>query len=550
MYKPKKHIRLSSLFQAPKLADIRSLFTEGSKAKGCTVELPWVNKRTGVNYSLTVRAEISGGQPMWTLYEGEGQKSRVVWSSPFEDVDLLYDVLTLSIPEEALPLGTRETSKPDPEKIKEAESYKANAAEDANAQLLTPKQPASFYEEGLLKEEELETYKRAESKRAAELERERKREELVAKEIAAQEKLKAEKNKDKDEKQSEQAPQAPPPHPGAPYPPPPYPPPYPYAVPGQMYPGYPPGYVPPPYPYYPGYPPGYYPYPVPAPGQPMPPAPPIPPAQPYPAGTVGMGSGQYPIPGQYETAGQLPAFEPQPPTAKVELGLKLGQFLVEAGLVPQPTVDAALQLQDLVRSGKLPTQKAAEAVRRAHIRGGEVDPALTASRDVQTYSVQGNAPPLGQILVEAAILRGPVLRSVLQLQQKVRSSAITQDEAFDILYKEVFGVGKEKKAAKAMGDFTEKESEDALILLKVAGLLSDFDIESARKVALKHQSNVLKILKTSGKLDEFTVEASVKLANLVDGNKFKPDQAVIALHFCQRSRVSLEDALKELGWQI
>lgn len=541
MYKPKKHIRLSSLFQAPKLADIRTLFTEGSKAKGCTVELPWVNKRTGINYSLTVRAEISGGQPMWTLYEGEGQKSRVVWSSPFEDVDLLYDVLTLSIPEEALPLGTRETPKPDPEKIREAESRQAYAAEDANAQLLTPKQPASFYEEGLLKEEELETYKRAESKRAAEEERERKREELVAKEIAAQEKLKAEKNKDKekDEKQSDQAPQAPPPHPGMPYG---QPVPYPY------YPGYPPGYVPPPYPYYPGYPPGYYPYP--APGQAMPPIPPMPPAQPYPAGTVGMGSGQYPIPGQYETAGQLPAFEPQPPAAKVELGLKLGQFLVEAGLVPQPTVDAALQLQDLVRSGKLPTQKAAEAVRRAHIRGGEVDPALTASRDVQTYSVQGNAPPLGQILVEAAILRGPVLRSVLQLQQKVRAGAITQDEAFDVLYKEVFGVGKEKKAEKAAGEFSEKESEDALILLKVAGLLSDFDIESGRKVALKHNSSVLKILKTSGKLDEFTVEASVKLAKLVDANKFKPDQAVIALHFCQRSRVSLEDALKELGWQI
>ncbi len=538
MYKPKKHIRLSSLFQAPKLADIRTLFTEGSKAKGCTVELPWVNKRTGINYSLTVRAEISGGQPMWTLYEGEGQKSRVVWSSPFEDVDLLYDVLTLSIPEEALPLGTRETPKPDLEKIKEAESHQAAAA-DTNPQLLTPKQPASFYEEGLLKEEELETYKRAQSKRAAEEEKERKRDEMVAKEIAAREKEK------ESEKEKDQAPQTPPPYPGAtPYGPPPYPPPYPYAVPGQMYPGYPPGFVPPPYPYYPGYPPGYYPYPVQ--GQPMPP---VPPAQPYPAGTVGMGSGQYPIPGQYETTGQLPAFEPQPPAAKVELGLKLGQFLVEAGLVPQPTVDAALQLQDLVRSGKLPTQKAAEAVRRAHIRGGEVDPALTASRDVQTYAVQGNAPPLGQILVEAAILRGPVLRSVLQLQQKVRASAITQDEAFDVLYKEVFGVGKEKKAAKAAGEYSDKESEDALILLKVAGLLSDFDIESARKVALKHNSNVLKILRTSGKLDEFTVEASVKLAKLVDDNKFKPDQAVIALHFCQRSRVSLEDALKELGWQ-
>lgn len=539
MYKPKKHIRLSSLFQAPKLSDIRNLFTEGSKAKGCTVELPWVNKRTNVNYSLTVRAEMSGGQPMWTLYEGEGPKSRVVWSSPFEDVDLLYDVLTLSIPEEALPLGTKTERAEEPAPSSRAE--KSSEVETANAQLLTPKQPASFYEEGLLKEEELETYKRKEARKAAERE--------------AEEKAERERREARTAKESPAAPQAPtqeptpqapaqPPAGAPPYPPPPYG--YP-PVPGQMYPGYPPGYAPPPYPYYPGYPPYNYPY---------PPVPPLPPGGPYPAGTVPMGYGQPPVPGQsqIDSTGQFQV-QPQPqpqPTAKTELGLKLGQFLVEAGLVPQPTVDAALQLQDLVRSGKLPTSKAAEAVRRAHIRGGEVDPTLTASPDAQTYSVQGNAPPLGQILVEAAILRGPVLRSVLQLQQKVRSGSITQDEAFDVLYKEVFGVGreKEKSGKKAEEKVDQKGDEDALIILKVAGLLSDFDIESARKVSVKHSSSVLKILKTSGKLDDFTVDASVKLARLVDQNKFKPDQAVIALHFCQRSRVSLDDALKELGWKI
>lgn len=537
MYKPKKHIRLSSLFQAPKLSDIRNLFTEGGKAKGCTVELPWVNKRTNVNYSLTVRAEMSGGQPMWTLYEGEGPKSRVVWSSPFEDVDLLYDVLTLSIPEEALPLGKSEKESAPAKEPVRAES--SHAVDSANAQLLTPKQPASFYEEGLLKEEELETYKRKEARKAAEREsEERDRAERIAQERIAQEK------KDQAASAPESAPApAPqtPPVPGAPYGAPPY---YPYAPPpGQMYPGYPPGYVPPPYPYYPGYPPYNYPY---------PPAPPMPPGAPYPAGTVPMGYGQPPVPGQIESTGQFPMQPPPAPTAKTELGLKLGQFLVEAGLVPQPTVDAALQLQDLVRSGKLPTSKAAEAVRRAHIRGGEVDPALTASPDAQTYSVAGNAPPLGQILVEAAILRGPVLRSVLQLQQKVRSGSITQDEAFDVLYKEVFGVGKEKAEKSKKGDDAKEKpaSEDALIILKVAGLLSDFDIESAKKVQAKHGGSVLKILKTSGKLDDFTVDASIKLAKLVDDNKFKPDQAVIALHFCQRSRVSLDDALKELGWKI
>src|SRR5581483_9843805 len=100
MFKPKKHVRLTALSQAPKVAEVRVLVDEAKKARGCTVELPWRNKLTGVPYSLTVRVEVAGGDPMWTLYEGEGDASRVVWSSPFDDVELLYDVLMLSIPAE------------------------------------------------------------------------------------------------------------------------------------------------------------------------------------------------------------------------------------------------------------------------------------------------------------------------------------------------------------------------------------------------------------------------------------------------------------------
>ncbi len=77
--------------------------------------------------------------------------------------------------------------------------------------------------------------------------------------------------------------------------------------------------------------------------------------------------------------------------------------------MPESTVDAALQLQELVRSGKLSTAQAGEAVRRAHVRGGGVDPKLIAA-PVTGDAMKGDAPPLGQILVEAAIIRGPIIR--------------------------------------------------------------------------------------------------------------------------------------------
>src|SRR5690606_38942755 len=101
MYKPpKKHIRLESLNKAPEVADLRAALAEASKQRGSTIELPWMSRSTGTPYSITVRVELAGGDPMWTLYEGQGGKSRVVWSSPFEDPELLFDVLLLSIPEE------------------------------------------------------------------------------------------------------------------------------------------------------------------------------------------------------------------------------------------------------------------------------------------------------------------------------------------------------------------------------------------------------------------------------------------------------------------
>ena len=98
MYKPKKHIRLDAIRGLPKMSNVRALLSEARGSKGCTVELPWRSAKTDTSYSMTVRVELGGGEPIWTLYEGEGSGSRVMWSSPFEDLDLLYDVICLSLP--------------------------------------------------------------------------------------------------------------------------------------------------------------------------------------------------------------------------------------------------------------------------------------------------------------------------------------------------------------------------------------------------------------------------------------------------------------------
>lgn len=565
MYRPKKHVRLNPLSHAPKVADVKSLADEASKAKGCTVELPWKNKLTGVHYSLTTRLEVAGGDPIWTLYEGEGGKSRVVWSSPFEDVDLLYDVLMLSIPEEvetefsskshssaasnsgtfsssssfsestsgvssagpsALNRDAREERVPQVQPSMERPGYNDNGLLTGNETVEVPSKGLSFYQSGLASANEFALLS-------------------DTPETKAKKEQKNEKVEKADEQPQPEAGKvqptgagAPPPGmpPGLPYPPGyQYPPQYGYV---QGYPqGYPQGYYPQGYPGYPqyGYPPGY-------PQQ----------NQQYPQQGM-MESGVQPMlqsgvqpmlqsgvqPMMQSGAHQMPA-----PNDKPRPNLRLGQFLVEAGLVPETTVDAALQLQELVRSGSLSTAKAAEAVRRAHIRGGAVDPKLIAA-PLKPSDMKSLAPPLGQILVEAAIIRGPVIRQALKLQESIRSGEMSKDEALDALCLEVFGVG--RKVQETSGE--TNESTLALELLRKAQLVSDFDNETASKVRDKHGGQIVSILVKAGKLDQHTADGAFKCNDLVAQNKLEEGKAIIALHYCQRSRIDLDSALKELGWE-
>ncbi len=556
MYRPKKHVRLTSLPHAPRGGDVKSLLEEAKKAKGCTVELPWKNKLTGVQYSLTTRLEVAGGEPIWTLYEGDGGKSRVVWSSPFEDVELLYDVLMLSIPEEvdtefrqAQPAARQpSTDIPDLSRSASAPMSSMNsgsyASQSNDSGLLTgnesveiPKGSLSFYQSGLasgtefalLSDVEEKPKAKAKSKKETDAE-----DAAAAAAAAATAQAQAQALAQQQMQQSGAYPQ-PNMQSGA------YPQPnmqsgaYPQQLPPGMqsgsYPqqyGYPPGYQ------YPGYPQGYYP------GYPGYPPYQYPPGYIPPAATVALQQQHLQQGGATDTG--VHATPPGP--AKPRPNLRLGQFLVESGLVPESTVDAALQLQELVRSGSLSTAQAAEAVRRAHIRGGAVDPKLIAA-PVSPNDLKTVAPPLGQILVEAAIIRGPIIRQALKLQESIRSGEMSKDEALDALCLEVFGVG--RKIPDSTGETTD--STLALELLRKAQLVSDFDHETASKVRDKHGGQLVSILVKAGKLDQHTADGAFKCNQLVSQKKLEEGKAIIALHYCQRSRIDLDSALKELGWE-
>jgi len=67
MYRPKKYQRLEPLARTPKLSDVRRLLEAGNKARACTVEQPWRSEKMKLPFSLTVRVEVGGSEPIWTI---------------------------------------------------------------------------------------------------------------------------------------------------------------------------------------------------------------------------------------------------------------------------------------------------------------------------------------------------------------------------------------------------------------------------------------------------------------------------------------------------
>jgi hypothetical protein len=473
---PTNHQRLQSLSDLPTLKDLRQLLFEAEKTRGCLIELPWFLTKSNEHFSLTAQYDASSAEPIWTLYQGRGSESKMMWSSPFTDLDMLLDVVRLSIP-----ASVEKVSIPSELKPRTTGGVRSEDIATAKTSESNPSLPPGYY-------------------------------------------------------------------------------PYPPALP----PGYapfPPGYYPPPgyaYPYpYPAYPPGFDPnQPYPPPGYPAYPSPYPPqaaPANPPPPGLADGNAvpktGAVPVPPPAPPSMTTSNLPPPPAKPNNDLfekkpNILLGHFLVEAGLLPEPTLDAALRMQELVRVGAFSNTQAAEAVRRAHQRGGALDQSiepLAALSDLTELKDIG--PPLGQILVESGLISVPVLKEALRLQAVIRSGAITEEEACHTLYKEHFG-------AETNPDRMEEDSpriNRVIRLLVKTTILSNQELVAARNVRFKSGGQVSKILLENKKVDQETFAAAEECEVLFTAEKIDLEQATRALQRCRETGMGFRAVAKEMN---
>jgi hypothetical protein len=495
-----KRRRLPGEASCPALAKVRVLLDEAEAARGCLIELPWMSS-DHKNFILTVQWDSNLKDPVWTLYEETDSGSKVVWTQPFaaQDLEFMYDILSMSAGSAPGGLGIPDELKMKPALFEEAPKPKEEPSFDSfGAPSLTPfgstaapgghTPPAtSFPQAGF------PAFPASAGSSYTSL-------------PSLQPSSQPGYNNTPPAPYPQQQQQQQQPYPQQQQQP--YPPQQQQPYPQQQQQGYPPQ---PPYPQqqqqqqqYPGYgqqqmPPGY---------------PPNPYQQPQQQQQMSYNQ----LPQQYPSMPQGSGYPSEMNETKIPLdyhlidkraNILLGTMLQEAGLISEPTLEAALKLQEMVRDEKMTPEKAPEVLKRLHAMGASIDQYLTKG-DLDRSKGAG-----------AASASKPAAQPSAKAPQGKGGTPT--------------GGGRDLKGA--------------FDLLQKAQLLTENDLVTANNVRKKHGGDLIQILEAAGKCNAKTVDAACTSLPLIREGLMKIEQVIMALNYCERMRVSFDDALDEMGWQ-
>jgi serine/threonine protein kinase len=231
------------------------------------------------------------------------------------------------------------------------------------------------------------------------------------------------------------------------------------------------------------------------------------------------------------------------------------QILMDTGELPRATLEAAVNVQKMIKEGKVTLTQAADLLQKAHNNDGKIDLSRVSPQGtIHSFVVD---TPLEAVLVEAGLISNAVWRTLLQLQAAIRNQEMSKEDAVEEFKKRhprATEVARQKAAVAASAE-RAKQAEmaapaSAVELLKQAGIVTEDDIQKAQSLDKDQGAKIEKHLVAMGKIDTKTVLAAYQCMTMLTQKRLKVEQAIIALNFCQRSRVDFADAMKDLGWEL
>jgi hypothetical protein len=193
--------------------------------------------------------------------------------------------------------------------------------------------------------------------------------------------------------------------------------------------------------------------------------------------------------------------------------------LTNLEIVSEDTIDDALGVQKLLRGGQITKKEAIDAlIENKERKLTEKEPKISRTRQI------------------------PPSQETNALEATIETNKIIPPDSEAALLQQT---PENKEPSKP---FPKLESLTLHHMLLMAGLVQTDALERAIKEGLKKPEVMGMILKRSEILEDFVIDAAQECCQLIASGQLKPEQAIIALHQCQRTRNSIKDCLEDYGW--
>lgn len=260
-----------------------------------------------------------------------------------------------------------------------------------------------------------------------------------------------------------------------------------------------------------------------------------------------------------------------------ETGLPVGRVLVFRKYIANEVLLACLTAQKLIREGVINRDQAVQglkAVRQRQIsfeesltQSGFYRPPARRSTPLGYILVQAglldqnqlmtcmelaltNEKPIGEVFIEEKLLSRSLLKAAIRVQEMVDNGTLTGTLASQAL-RQIFSEGCSVVKAVAHACVPRVEAKHALLMqemLTLSGLADPKDLVQLLGSGSGASSDIEKELLLSGVVNESMLYALLRGVYLIENRFLVQEDAIMALHHCQRSNVSMDEALRELGW--
>ena len=258
-------------------------------------------------------------------------------------------------------------------------------------------------------------------------------------------------------------------------------------------------------------------------------------------------------------------------------GLPLGRVLVTNGWLSEQLLSSALNAQILVRDRRVSREQAISSLRAALERQIPIEQTLAetgVSLHLANETVRlgellvmaklldeeklmqavelglVNEQPIGQVLVKNGMVSETVLQTALAIQSMVTKGELRKVQSGRVLEL----VNTEKltltEAVERVQPTPPRDSSNLPLyqFLQLAGVIGPPDIEEALKVGSRDTHLMGQMLMMTGALDQNLLGIAMNCSSLMAQGILKTEQAVIVLGICWKSKATLEEAFKQLGW--